>query len=92
MHSHFKGRVPVSTVNGLRSVESVRYMLENDLTDTVDLGCGLLADPAFAEAILYDKPYVKCFNYPNCAFGPGHKHPCPAMRIRGVHEFSVIQK
>ena len=92
MHRHFMGRVPVSTVNGLRSVELVRYMLENDLTDTVDLGCGLLADPAFAEAILYDSPYVKCFSCPNCAFGPGHTHPCPAMKIRGAHEFSVIPK
>lgn len=84
MHDHFKGRVPVSAVNGFRSVELARYMLENDLTDTIDLGCGLLADPAFTEAILDDAPYVKCFNCPECAFGPGHSHPCPAMRVRGV--------
>lgn len=92
MHKYFKGRVPVSTVNGLRSVELVRYMLENDLVDTVDLGCGLLADPAFSEAILENTPYVKCYSCPNCAFGPGHVHPCPAMRLRGEHEFSVIPK
>lgn len=90
MHKSFQGIVPVSTVNGLRNVEVVRYLLENDLVDTVDLGCGLLADPAFAEAILEDAPYVKCYSCPNCAFGPGHTHPCPAMRLRGVHEFSVI--
>lgn len=84
MHDHFKGRVPVSTVNGLRTVEMVRYMLDNDLVDTVDLGCGLLADPAFTEAILFDAPYVPCFNCPGCAFGPGHAHPCPAMIKRGV--------
>ena len=84
MHDHFKGRVPVSAVNGFRSVELVRYMFENDLVDTVDLGCGLLADPAFTEAILDDAPYVKCFNCPECAFGPRHAHPCPAMKIRGV--------
>lgn len=86
MHEHFKGRVPVSTVNGLRDVEKVRYMLENDLVDTVDLGCGLLADPAFAEAILYDKPYVKCYSCPQCAFGPGHTHPCPATIKRGAED------
>ena len=90
MHKHFQGRVPVSTVNGIRNVELARYLLENDLIDTLDLGCGLLADPAFAEAILYDAPYVKCFGCPACAFGPGHSHPCPAMRIRGVREFTVI--
>jgi len=88
VHDHFKGRVPVSAVNGLRTVEKVRYMIENDLVDTVDLGCGLLADPAFAEAILSDAPYVKCYCCPNCAFGPDHKHPCPAMRVRGANEFS----
>lgn len=90
MHEHFKGRVPVSTVNGLRDAGLVRYMLENDLVDTVDLGCGLLADPAFTEGILYDAPYVKCFSCPSCGFGPGHPHPCPAMRKRGVKEFAVM--
>ena len=90
MHKHFQGRVPVSAVNGIRNVELARYLLENDLVDTLDLGCGLLADPAFAEAILDDAPYVKCFSCPDCAFGPGHSHPCPAMRIRGVREFEVI--
>lgn len=89
MHRHFKGRVPVSTVNGLRDVDIVRYMINKDLVDTVDLGCGLLADPAFSEAILEDAPYVKCFNCPSCAFGPGHEHPCAAMRVRGESEFNL---
>ncbi len=84
MHEHFKGRVPVSVVNGLRTVEKVRYMFEHDLTDTVDLGCGLLADPAFTEAILQDAPYVPCYNCPRCAFSAGHTHPCPAMIRRGA--------
>lgn len=88
MHRVFKGRVPVSTVNGIRSAEIARYLIENDLVDTVDLGCGLLADPALAEGILEDKPYVKCFNCKACAFGPGHSHKCPAMLARGANEFS----
>lgn len=81
-HEHFAGRVPVSAVNGLRTVESVKYMFDNNLVDTVDLGCGLLADPAFTEAILNGAPYVKCFGCPECAFGPRHAHPCPAMKKR----------
>ena len=89
MHRYFAGKVPVSTVNGLRTVESVRYMLDNELVDTVDLGCGLLADPAFAEAILDENDYVKCFSCSSCAFGPKHSHPCPAMRARGVNEFGL---
>lgn len=84
MHEHFKGRVPVSTVNGFRTVEQVRYMFDNDLIDTIDLACGLLADPAFTEAILTGAPYVKCFSCKECAYGPGHKHVCPAAVKRGV--------
>lgn len=88
MHDHFKGRIPVSTVNGFRDVEKVRYMFENDLIDTIDLACGLLADPAFSEAILNDAPYAKCCSCPACGFGPGHPHVCPAMKIRGAKEFA----
>lgn len=84
MHEHFRGRIPVSVVNGLRNVEAVRYMFEHDLTDTVDLGCGLLADPAFTEAILDDAAFVKCYGCRDCAYGPMHSHPCPAAKIRGV--------
>ena len=58
-------------------------LLENDLTDTVDLACGLLADPAFAEAILYGTPYVRCFDCKRCGWGPGHGHKCPALAKRG---------
>lgn len=90
MHEHFKGRIPVSTVNGLRNVEIVRYMIENELVDTVDLACGLLADPAFTEAILHDTPYVKCFNCPDCAYGPAHAHPCPALKVRGASEAIAV--
>lgn len=82
MHEHFRGRVPVSCVNGFRTVEQVRYMFDHDLTDTIDLACGLLADPAFTEAILHGSPYVSCFSCPRCAFGPDHPHPCPAMVLR----------
>lgn len=92
MHEHFKGKIPVSTVNGLRDVKIVRYMIENELVDTVDLACGLLADPAFTEAILRDAEYVKCFNCPDCAYGPKHSHPCPALKVRGVTESIAIYK
>lgn len=83
MHEHFKGRIPVSTVNGFRTVEQVRYMFDNDLIDTIDLACGLLADPAFTEAILNGTPYAKCVSCPQCAYSPFHSHPCPAAIKRG---------
>ena len=81
-HDHFKSVVPVSLVNGIRTPEQVRYLLENDLIDTVDLACGLLADPAFTEAILNGSPYEKCFSCKECGWGPRHIHPCPALMKR----------
>ena len=81
-HEHFKGIVPVSLVNGIRTPEQVRYLLGNGLIDTVDLACGLLADPAFSEAILQGSPYVKCFSCKRCGWGPGHAHVCPALTKR----------
>ncbi len=79
--------VPVSLVNGIRTPEQVAYLLENDRIDTVDLACGLLADPAFTEAILYGAPYEKCLSCRSCGFGPVHDHLCPAMVARGADEF-----
>ncbi|MBR6476948.1 MAG: NADH:flavin oxidoreductase [Lachnospiraceae bacterium] len=77
-HEHFRGRVPVSCVNSILEPETARYLIENDLVDTVDLGRAVLADPAFCEAVLSDAPYVKCFNCPRCQYGPGMPHKCPA--------------
>ena len=82
-HEHFRGRIPVSAVNGIRTPELARYLLENDLADTVDSACGLLADPAFTEAVLNGAPYVKCFGCKRCGWGPGHDHICPALARRG---------
>lgn len=86
-HEHFKGIVPVSLVNGIRTPQQVRYLLENELIDTVDLACGLLADPAFSEAILNGTPYVKCYSCKSCAWG-NHKHRCPALMKRKNEEWA----
>ena len=86
-HNHFKGRVPVSLVNGIRTPEQVRYLLENEQIDTVDLACGLLADPAFTGAILNGTPDVRCFSCKRCGWGPGHIHRCPAQAKRGDEEW-----
>lgn len=66
MHEHFKGRVPVSCVNGLLTVERIRYMLDNDLTDTVDLARGLLADPRLCAAVLDGIDYIPCRDCKSC--------------------------
>lgn len=81
-HKHFKGRVPVSCVNTILEPSLAKYLIENELVDTVDLGRAVLADPAFCEAVLEDKPFVKCFNCPRCQYGPGMPHKCPALAKR----------
>ena len=84
-HEHFKGHVPVSCVNTILEPSLAKYLIEKELVDTVDLGRAVLADPAFCEAVLDDKPFVKCFNCPRCQYGPGLPHKCPAeMKRRGV--------
>lgn len=84
-HKHFKGRVSVSCVNTILEPSLAKYLIENELVDTVDLGRAVLADPAFCQAVLEDKPFVKCFNCPRCQYGPGMPHKCPAeMKRRGV--------
>ena len=77
-HDVFRGRVPVSCVNGIVTPDQVRYLLENDLVDTVDLGRAVLADPRFPEAVLYGSEYVRCFSCPRCHYGPFMESRCPA--------------
>ena len=77
-HRYFGSRIPVSCVGGIMDPESVRYLIENDLTDTVDLARAELADPAFARAVLEGTPFVRCFECQRCQYGPGTKHMCPA--------------
>ena len=81
-HGHFKGRVPVSCVNGILEPETAKYLIENDLVDTIDLGRAVLADPAFCEAVLSGTAFNKCFNCPRCQYGPGMPHKCVAKLNR----------
>ena len=72
----------LSCVNGIYEPELAKYLIENELVDTVDLGKAILADPAFCEAVLNGTPFVKCFGCPNCQYGPGMPHKCPAETKR----------
>ena len=82
-HEHFAGRVPVSCVNGILDPKTVKYLIEHDYVDTVDLGRAILADPAFCDAVLTNsKNYVKCANCLRCQYGPGMPHKCPALEKR----------
>lgn len=75
---HFQDRVPVSCVGGINTSEQVKYLIENNLVDTVDLGRTVLADPYFPKAVIDDAEYVKCLGCKACQFGPFTSHNCPA--------------
>lgn len=81
---HFNGRVPVSCVGGLRTPEQIHYLIENEYVDTVDVAKAILADPEFANAVIEDKAFTKCFDCQACQYGPFTAHKCPAeaKRIR----------
>lgn len=78
-HKHFQGRIPVSCVGGIKTAEEVKYLLENDLVDTVDLGRPVLADPDFAKKAVEHKysEIKKCLNCRACQYGPFTNHKCP---------------
>lgn len=77
-HEHFKDRVPVSCVGGITEAGQIEYLLENDYVDTVDVARAVLADPGFANAVIYGTDYIKCYNCKRCQFGPFTEHKCPA--------------
>lgn len=79
---HFAGRVPVSCVGGLRDGEQIRYLIENEYVDTVDVAKAILADPEFANGVIEDKPFTKCFECKFCQYGPFTPHKCPAETKR----------
>ena len=82
---HFKERVPVSCVGGINTPAMVKYFIEHEYVDTVDLGRAILADPRFAEATISGTDYVKCFGCKVCQYGPFTQHQCPAELERKKH-------
>ncbi|MBQ3999915.1 MAG: hypothetical protein II643_02835 [Oscillospiraceae bacterium] len=85
-HDRFETWVPVSCVNGIHTPEQVRYLIENDLADTVDLGRAMLADPRFPLAVLEGAEYSKCFSCPRCQYVFGTDDKCPAAIVRNRKE------
>lgn len=79
---HFDGRVPVSCVWNLLTPERVKYIIENEYWDTVDLARAVLADPGFANAVINNTDYTACYECKGCQYGPNMKHVCPAERKR----------
>lgn len=85
-HEHFKGCIPVSCVGEIFTPKQVNDLLENDYTDTVDVARAILADPGFANAVLNNTRYIRCYKCSACQYGPMMKHRCPAETMRRIQE------
>ncbi|ERJ13253.1 NADH dehydrogenase protein [Haloplasma contractile SSD-17B] len=61
--------IPVACVNGIREPEQAEYLLENNLTDLVAVGRGLLADPEWTNKAINGLPINKCYHCkPRCKY------------------------
>lgn len=78
-HNHFENRIPVSCVGGLKEPAQIQYILEHDYVDTVDVARAILADPNFANAVIENKSFTKCYGCKACQYGPFTAHKCPAQ-------------
>ena len=82
VHEHFRGRVPVSVVNGIITPEQARTLIDQDLADTVDSARALLADPNWARAVTDGADCVPCRDCRVCFWSPFMPHRCPAVKQR----------
>jgi len=82
IHKHVNGRVPVSVINGIVDPELARYLIDNDLTDTVDAARALLADPEWARAVTDGTEFLKCRQCRMCLWSPIMPRRCPVVAIR----------
>ena len=72
-------RIPVITVNGIRTPEQAGYLVENGLADLVAVGKGLLIDPDWAEKARQKQEVNACIDCKACAFfRPGGA--CPQVK------------
>lgn len=81
-HEHFKGQVPVSCVGGIFTPAQANHLLDSGYVDTVDVARAILADPGFANAVLQNTRYIRCYKCSACQYGPMMKHHCPAAIMR----------
>ena len=81
-HEHFKDRIPVSCVGGIFTPAQANHLLDSGYVDTIDVARAILADPGFANAVLQNTRYIRCYKCSACQYGPMMKHRCPAAIMR----------
>jgi 2,4-dienoyl-CoA reductase-like NADH-dependent reductase (Old Yellow Enzyme family) len=69
--------IPVIVVNGIRTPDQAKYLIENDLADFTALGRALLSDPDWPRKALSDIPPVLCEKCKRCLWFT-NGDACPA--------------
>lgn len=64
-------------MGGLKNASQIRYLIEENYVDTVDVARAILADPEFSNAVLENKEFSKCLGCNACQYGPFTQHKCP---------------
>ena len=71
--------IPVIAVGGIRTGEQVRFLIENDYVELAAVGRGMLADPEFANNVIYGRPINMCHDCAECFWFTDHAK-CPARK------------
>lgn len=67
---HEEVNIPVACVYGIREPKEAEYLLENNFTDMVVVGRGLLADPNWTNKAIKGEEVNKCYHCkPRCKYG-----------------------
>ncbi|NQV01484.1 MAG: NADH:flavin oxidoreductase [Bacteroidia bacterium] len=76
-------QLPVGVVNEIRTAERANYLIENNLTDFINLGRPILADPHWvSKAQHHEEMIVTCLSCkPRCKWYTDSSQ-CPALHIR----------
>lgn len=74
--------IPVISVNNILIPSEAKWLINNNYTDFVAVGRGLLADPDWANKALYGGEVEKCFHCKSwCKYG-NNGHKCPRYILR----------
>lgn len=71
--------VPVASVYGIRHPEQAIKLIDDDFTDMVAIGRGLLADPKWSQKAIESQPVNKCLHCKPCQFAKDGRN-CPVNK------------
>ncbi len=72
-------RIPVIAVNGIRTAEQAKYLVEQDCVDLAGIGKAMLTDPDFANHVLSGEHVNPCHGCKDCRWFTDHLE-CPGLK------------